>query len=79
MKTCILAVESSVDQLGNELARQSNNEGVGDDGDSDRDLVNNTIEVLYLIVYYLPSVSIIPSHTPMFWTFSAIGRLQIIN
>ena len=33
MQASILAVESSVDQLGNELAGEGNNEGVGDDRD----------------------------------------------
>ena len=33
MQASILAVESSVDQLGNELAGEGDNEGVGDNGD----------------------------------------------
>ena len=33
MQAPVLAVETSVDQLGNELAGEGNNEGVGDDGD----------------------------------------------
>ena len=55
MQASILAVETSVDQLGNELAGEGNNEGVGDDRDPPQSLHylepdSNTSYLLTIVV-----------------------------
>ena len=62
VQTSILAVESSVDQLGDELAGEGNNEGVGYNGDPRKRIFFHEMNDNWL---YLPKVSMMSSHTPM--------------
>ena len=80
MQASILAVESSVDKLGNELAGEGYNEGVGYDRDPPQSL-HDVKPGIYLAVSEEimggnSNKKSLSYHTPMLWTFSAIGLLK---